>query len=208
MQVHKVKGEIREGRGTKNAERIRKENHVPCIIYGGDVQKSFVLHSTAFKELVYTPDFKLVEVELDGKTYKCILQDIQFHPVTDQIMHADFLNLVDGSPVKVQVPIRFDGTAEGVKQGGKLQQKKRKIKIKTLPESMIDELRVDVSHLTMGQSVRVRDVNVPEGVQIMTDPGTPLAAVIVPRALRSSTAAEQAAGADELPEEAEEGVEE
>jgi large subunit ribosomal protein L25 len=198
MESVAIKGNVRSDFGTKAAKLARIANEVPCVIYGGENVIHFSAPALGFKKLVYTADFKLVEIEIDGKTYKCILKDIQFHPVTDNLIHMDFLELVDGQSLKVDIPIHVEGQAQGVKTGGQLYQKLRTVKIKTTPEYLVDELLIDVSELELGQSIRVRDIEMGEGMEMMTTPGIPVASVEVPRALRSLEAEEEALeGAEE-----------
>ncbi len=189
MEIVAIQGEQREPKGKKQAKDLRKNNMIPSVIYGGEENIHFQAHPSQFKALVYTPDFKLAEVTVDGKTYKCILKDIQFHPVTDAILHIDLLQLVPEKPFKVNLPIGFKGTSPGVKTGGKLIQKIRRLKVKTTPEKLVDRLLVDISTLKLGSSVRVRDVEPPEGIEITYSPGIPIASVETPRSLRSETAA-------------------
>ncbi len=194
MQVITIKGESRNELGKKGANSTRKQGLIPCVMYGLNEVIHFSTTPNEVRHLVYSPDFKIAQVEVDGKNFKCILKDKQFNPVTDSIMHLDFLMLVEGRPVKVEVPVRFKGTSPGVKSGGKLLQKVRKVKIKATPEQLVDELMVDISHLELGQSIRIRDVKAGEGVEVLNSPGTPIATVEIPRALRS---AQQAAAAEE-----------
>lgn len=193
MEFIAIKGKVRSDIGTKAAKSIRHNNEVPCVIYGGDEAIHFTAPVLDFKKLIYTNDFKRVEIEVDGKTYKCILKDMQFHPVTDRLMHLDFLELVAGKTIKVELPVRFKGTAPGVKTGGKLFQKLRTVKVKTTPENLVDELLADISTLNLGQSIRVRDIELGKGMEMLSSPGIPVASVEVPRALRSadSKAAEE-----------------
>jgi large subunit ribosomal protein L25 len=197
MESIAIKGNIRTDLGGKAAKMIRKANEVPCVIYGGENVVHFTAPVLDFKKLVYTADFKLVEIEVDGKTYKCILKDMQFHPVTDNLLHIDFIELVDGQTVKVDIPIHFTGVAPGVKTGGKLYQKLRAAKIKTTPEYLIDELLLDISELKLGDSIRVRDIEIREGMEMMSPPGIPVASVEVPRALRSAEAEAEEEAAEE-----------
>ena len=112
------------------------------------------------------------------------MKDKQFHPISEQLLHVDLLILTDGHPIKVNIPLRFRGSSPGVKVGGKFMQQVRTIKVKTVPEKLISEVIIDISKLELGQSVRVRDIDIIEGVEIMSAPGTPVATVEVPRALR------------------------
>ncbi len=194
MQVVKIKGELRQELGKKGADATRKKGMIPCVMYGASEVVHFSTTLNDVRSLIYTPDFKVAEIEVEGKTFRCILKDKQFNPVKDTIQHLDFLILIEGRPVKVDVPVRFRGTSPGVKVGGKLIQKVRTVKIKALPEKLVDELTIDISTLELGQSIRIRDLDVVEGVEILNSPSIPVATVEIPRALRS---AQQAAAAEE-----------
>lgn len=186
-------GEIREAAGKKVAKGIRREGAVPCVIYGGESVLHVSIPESNFKDLVYTPEFKLAEIEVDGKSYKCVLKDIQFHPVTEKIMHADFQLLVDDVKVKVSLPLVLEGLPKGVKDGGKLIQNVRKIDVRSLPKNLVSQLEIDVTTMEMGQTRRVRDIKMEEGTEIITNGSVPVAAVIIPRALRSKASKTAAA---------------
>ncbi|MBX2872081.1 MAG: 50S ribosomal protein L25 [Saprospiraceae bacterium] len=200
MEIVAIKGQVRTDVGKKASKAVRNEGRVPCVIYGSQDTLHFTIDPKQVKPLVYTPDFKLAEVELDGASHKCIIKDIQFHPVSDAIVHIDFLSLTEGHKLKVEIPVGFEGVSPGMKLGGKLQQNLRRVKIKTTPEHLVDKLILDVSHLELGQAVRVRDLKVSDDIEIISPLGTPIASVEIPRALRSATSAEEA-------EEGEEAVE-
>ena len=193
MQSVQVSGEIRENLGKKSSKANRREGLVPAVLYGAGDPVHFTIKPLDVRSLVYSPDFKLAELSVDGKSYKAIVKDYQFHPVTDQLRHIDFLALTDGTPVKVQVPVTFVGTSPGVRTGGKLQVAVRRVKIKTTPENLVDKVELDISSLELGQAVRVRDIKPMEGVEIMNPGGTPIATVEIPRALRSAATAEKKA---------------
>lgn len=195
MQTVQINGESRAEFGKSANAKLRKAGQVPCVIYGGDDIIHFHSEPLAFKPLIYTPDFKLAEVSVAGKTHKCIIKDIQFHPVTDSIVHVDFLELKDGNQVKLQVPVKFEGVSPGVRGGGKLIQVLRKIKIKTTPDNIVDHLSVDISELELNESVRVRDLQIPDGIEVINNTAIPIASVEVPRALKSAEAEEAAAAA-------------
>lgn len=195
MESVKFEASKRTEIGTKYSKALRKEGLVPAVMYSSKESVHFAVSSKALKPLIYTPDFKLAEINIDGETHKGIIKDVQFHPVTDSILHVDFVKLHDGVPVVVNIPLKTKGIAEGVKNGGKLIQQVRSIKVKTLPEDLTSELFVDVTALTLGHSVRVRDVEVSDKMHVMNPGATPVAMVEIPRALRSSTAAEEAATA-------------
>ena len=191
MENVAINGKARTEFGKKGSKAMRREGYVPSVLYGGEEVIHFGVTPRSVKELVYTPDFKVAQVSVDGKTYSAILKDIQFHPLSDELLHLDFLELVPEKQVKVAVPVKFVGAAPGLKVGGKLMQALRRIKIKTTPEHLVDTLELDISKLELGQSIRVRDIKTPEGIEITSAPGTPVASIEVPRALRSAAAAEE-----------------
>lgn len=189
MQIIKVEATKRAQIGSRSAKDARTAGLIPCVMYGRNDLIHFTAEPKALKALIYTPDFKVVEFTIDGDMHKAILKDIQVHPVTDAVLHVDFIKLTDGIPVKVEIPLRTKGLSEGVKVGGKLIQQVRNIKVKVNPENLVNELFVDISHLQLGQSVRVRDIQSSAGIQIMNPPATPVALIEIPRALRSAAAA-------------------
>lgn len=189
MQTVQVSGEVRENLGKKYSKATRREGLVPAVLYGAGDPVHFTIKPLAVRSLIYSPEFKLAELTVNGKSYKAIVKDYQFHPVTDQLRHIDFLALQDGHPVKVQVPVAFEGTSPGVRGGGKLQVAVRRVKIKTTPEHLVDKVVLDISELELGSAIRVRDIAPMEGVEVMNPSGMPIASVEVPRALRSAATA-------------------
>ena len=192
MEIVELTAEARTEVGKKGSKAIRNAKMIPCVIYGGDKVVHFSTTLNDIRGLVYTPEFKVAMVTVGSESFRCIVKDVQFHPLTDDILHMDFLQLVDGKSVKVEVPVRFTGTSPGIKSGGSLVQKLRRVKIKTVPEKLVDQLTLDISNLELGHSIRVRDIESLEGVEILNPPANPVASVEIPRALRSATAAEEA----------------
>jgi len=195
MNTVSFKGDNRDT--TVKASVLRASGNIPAVMYGGDILEHFTVKHNDIKHLIYTPDFKLGEVDIDGKSHKCIIKDIQFHPVTDAIEHIDFLAIEDGREVKVNIPIRFKGVSPGVKGGGKLMQSMRKVKVKVDPKNLVDVLYIDISNLELGFSVKVKDIEISEGMEVLASPSIPVASVEVPRALKSEQAAEEVAVAGE-----------
>ena len=189
MNVVAVQVQERGTLGKKASKSDRRSEIIPCVLYGGDQPVHFTTTEKEVKNLIYTGDFKLAELEIGGKKVKSIVKEVQFHPVTDKIMHIDFLRLIDGTPIKVELPVRFRGTSPGVRIGGKLIQNLRKVKVKTLPKDLVDQVLIDISSLELGQSIRVRDIDANEGVEIMNAPGIPVATIEIPRAMRSAATA-------------------
>ncbi|MDR1724771.1 MAG: 50S ribosomal protein L25/general stress protein Ctc [Bacteroidales bacterium] len=165
MKTVSMSGSLRENVGKKDAKRLRREELVPCVLYGGkSEQVRFSVNKKDFKPLLFTPDTHYVELNIDGKQTKAILQDIQYHPVSDEVLHADFLQIFDDKPITVSVPVKTNGTAPGVLQGGKLDIKIRKMKLKGLPNALPQYVEIDVSKLEIAQSVQVSDISI-EGVE-------------------------------------------
>ncbi|MCO6463343.1 MAG: 50S ribosomal protein L25 [Saprospiraceae bacterium] len=189
MVTIEVQGNTRNEFGKSSSKKERNSGLVPAVLYGGEEVIHFTVTPASVKHLIYTPDFKIADLDINGKKYKAILKAAQFHPVTDRLLHIDFLRLIDKTPIKVEVPLRFKGTSPGVKVGGKLIQQLRKIKIKTTPEHLVDELKADISKLDLGQAIRVREIIVPEGVEVLNNPATPIGLIEIPRALKSAAAA-------------------
>lgn len=153
-----IKGTVRTDLGTKYAKQLRREGQVPCVIYGGEEIIHFSAPTLSFRDLVYTSSVYIAEVEVEGKKYQAVMQDIQFDPVTDNITHIDFVQLVDGKEVTVNIPVRLNGNARGVRNGGKLKQFLRHLKVKALPQDMPASIELDITDLRIGQAIRVSSV--------------------------------------------------
>ena len=190
MEAVTVSGTIRTEVGKKATKAVRNAGEIPAILYSKNGSVHFSTTHKAVKNLIFTPAFRVADIELDGKTYRAIVKDVQWHPVTDEIVHIDFLELIDGHAVKVELPVRFEGTAPGMRSGGKLLQLMRRIKVKAMPENLVDELMLDISSLELGQSIRVRDIAPIEGVEVMSAGASPVGIIEIPRALRSAATAE------------------
>ncbi len=183
MKQHEIVGFKRANLGKSEAQRLRAQGYVPSVLYGGTAQVHFYAPTILFRELLYTPDVYEVTLNIEGDLYKAILQDTQFHPVNDSIIHADFLQLVDGKKVKVDVPVKLTGTSVGVMQGGKLNLKLRKLRVEGFAKDIPDYIELDISKLELGKSVKVEAVKA-EGFTILSAPSNPIASVEIPRALR------------------------
>ena len=191
METVNINADVRDTSTKQSSRKARKQGMIPAVMYGGEHNHHIAITLNEVRPLVYTPDFKLAELHFNGETHRAILKDIQFHPVTDKIVHLDFLKLVDGVQVKVEVPVKFRGTSPGEKAGGKLIQSLRTVKIKTLPENLVDEVYADISDVELGGSIRVRDLLIEDNIEVINSPSIPVATVEVPRALKSATAAEE-----------------
>ena len=158
MKSITIQGTKRESVGKKSTKALRDAELVPCVVYGGAETLNFSATEKSFKGLVYTPEAHTVSIEVDGQTIPAVLQDIQFHPITDKILHADFYQLADDKPVVMEVPVRLTGRAKGVVSGGALRQSFRKLKLKALPANLPDEIVVDVTPLKIGNKLYVGDI--------------------------------------------------
>ena len=158
MKSITIQGTKRENVGKKSTKALRDAELVPCVVYGGAETLNFSAEEKSFKGLVYTPEAHTVSIEVDGKTIPAVLQDIQFHPITDKILHADFYQLSDDKPVVMEVPVKLIGRAKGVVSGGAMRQSFRKLKVKALPGNLPDEIVVDVTPLKIGNKLYVGDV--------------------------------------------------
>jgi len=190
MQSIAISGNPRVELGKVATKINRTEGVIPCVLYGLGDLIHFTVTSKDVRYLVYTPDFKIAELTIGANIYRTILKDVQFHPISEAILHIDFLKLTDGQSVKVDVPLRLVGAAPGVKSGGRLIQPVRKVKIKCLPETLVDQVQLDISGLDLGQTSRVKDIIAQKGIEIMMSPSIPAVTIEIPRALRSAATAE------------------
>ncbi|MBU0695340.1 MAG: 50S ribosomal protein L25/general stress protein Ctc [Bacteroidetes bacterium] len=185
MNTIAISGSPRENVGKRDAKELRYTGKVPAVLYGGKEQIHFAIDAPALRDLVYTPEVNLVDLEIGGKTTQAIMQDIQFHPLTEKILHIDFLQLFDKKEVTIEIPVKLTGTSPGVKEGGKLVQKLRKLKVKALPKDMPQYVEVSIDDLTVGKSVRVRDLK-PKGYLITNVQEDTVVSVIMSRALKQA----------------------
>ena len=190
MKTLDLIGYRREDLSKKFTNKLRKEAQVPCVLYGGKENVHFYTPMILFRDLVYTPEVAYVNMDVEGTVYKCILQEVQFHPVSEILLHADFLLLQDDVEIKMEIPVKFTGSAPGIVQGGKLVPKMRKLKVKALPKNMPEVIELNISGLDLGQSVRVRDAQVGE-FTILTNPLVTVGSIAIPRSLRSAQTAAQ-----------------
>lgn len=199
MKTTEIVGFNRTDLGTKYSKLLRADGNVPCVLYGGEDHMHFHSPAYLFKELLYTPDSYIVKLNVEGVEKRAILKDVQFHPVSDVLLHVDFLEIFDDKPVSLDVPVKLEGVAPGVQKGGQVYIKNKKLKVRATPENLPDYVTVNVNELELGAAVRVKDVEV-EGFEIVTKPSVSIVQIIVPRALKA------AGGADDEDED-EEGVE-
>ncbi|HOW41099.1 MAG TPA: 50S ribosomal protein L25/general stress protein Ctc [Bacteroidales bacterium] len=166
MKTIEIKGSLRTELGKKSSKEIRKAEGVPCVIYGKESNIHFQAPELSFKNLVYTHEAHLVDLNLDGKVYKTVLHDIQFHPVSDRIIHADFVQIFEDKPVIIAVPVSVHGDSVGVIAGGKLSIKKRTLKVKGLPKYLPEFITIDITDLKIHDSVKVGDLSI-ENIELL-----------------------------------------
>ena len=188
MKTITIEGQLRSEFGKQATRLLRSEEKVPCVIYGGAETVSFSAPATAFKNLVYTAEFQLADIKLGGKSYRCILKDLQFDTVTDELTHVDFLELVEDKKVVATLPLKLTGQSIGVKGGGKLVVKMKSLKVKALPKHLRENLEVDITNLDLNENIRVEDVKA-EGIEILNSPRIPVASVVMTRQLKQEEAA-------------------
>jgi len=187
MNTITIEGQLRTEHGKKAARQIRSQECVPAVIYGGAQEINFYAPAKAFKPLVYTGEFQLANVTVDGKTYTCILKDLQFDKISDTLIHVDLLELVDDKKVIATLPLKFVGTSVGVKGGGKLVIKMKSLKVKTLPKYLKEAIEVDITTLELNGNIRVEDVK-DENYEILNSPRIPIASVVMTRQLKQEEA--------------------
>jgi large subunit ribosomal protein L25 len=180
MKTLEIIGFKRANLGTKEAKRLRAESNVPCVVYGGKEEIHFYSPMILFRDLVYTGDAHMVELNIEGDKRKCILQEIQFHPVNEIILHADFLELRADKEVKMDIPVKLEGTPIGIQKGGKLETKLRKLTLRALPDNMPDYVPVQVGKLDLGKTIKVGDLKATD-YTILNNPLVTIAAVNIPR---------------------------
>jgi large subunit ribosomal protein L25 len=180
MKKVSLSGSPRANVGSKDASLLRKAERIPCVVYGTGEQIHFSVKEIDLKKIIWNPEVFNVELNIDGKTFSTIVKDVQFHPVTDRLVHVDFLSVVPGKPFKVKLPVRITGTAEGVKKGGKLIQNFRKMLVWGTIDKMPDAIEVNVDALEIGSMIRVKDVAL-EGIKLLEAPEAVIAAVKVTR---------------------------
>jgi large subunit ribosomal protein L25 len=193
MRTVEIIGYKRANLGKSEAKRLRAESNVPCVLYGGKEQVHFYAPMILFRELVYTPEAAFVKLNIEGEEYSAILQDVQFHPVNEIILHADFMELAEDKLIKMEIPVKFVGNAPGVVQGGKLMVKVNRVRIKALPANMPESITLDISGLDLGKSIKVGNIDT-TNFEILNNPRVTIATVDIPRALKSGEFAEEEEG--------------
>ncbi|MDF2852067.1 MULTISPECIES: 50S ribosomal protein L25/general stress protein Ctc [Sphingobacterium] len=185
MKSIAISGSVRQNVGKRDAKELRYQGLVPAVLYGGAEQTALSVSAADLKPVLYTADVIIVELNIDGQTKRAIVQDAQFHPLTDLVTHIDFLELFDDKEVSLNIPIKLTGTSPGVKMGGKLVQKLRNLRVKALPANLPQEIAVPMESLEVGKSVRVGQIQL-ENAKVLNNADDTIVSVIMSRALRQA----------------------
>ncbi len=185
MKTIEIVGYKRDGLGKGDSKRLRENGDVPCVLYGGEENVHFYAPMMLFRDLVYTPNVHFVELNVEGKLYKAILQDLQVHPVSEVLLHIDFLELDETKEIKMEIPVKFSGSAPGILKGGKLVTKLRKLKVRSLPQHMPEFIEVSINGLELGKSVKVSSLKA-EDYTILNNEMVTIGTIEIPRALKSA----------------------
>ena len=191
MKSVSISGSLRENVGKKDARAQRSQGMIPCVIYGGKDQKMFVVDERQFKNLLYTPEVRYAEVNIDGDVRKAIVQETQFHAITDKLMHVDFLEVVDGKPITIEIPLKIAGTSPGVLKGGLLKKRVRKLKVRGLLENIPEEVVSDISNLEINDMTKISDVHI-DNLEIVDNPNKVIIQVVPTRGSAAATTEEGA----------------
>lgn len=186
MKALSISGKKRENVGKVNTKMLRKAGQIPCELYGGKENIHFSAPINDFRHLIYTPHVFLVDLDIDGTAHSAIVKEIQFHPVSDKVLHIDFMEIFPGTPVIISIPVKVEGLSEGVKQGGKLTLEHRRLKVKALPKDLPDELLVNVTKLTLGKTIKVGNLKF-ENIELLDPKNSVVVSVKVTRAAKSIT---------------------
>jgi len=181
MKTLAISVKDRDKVGKSNTRTLRNQGNVPCVLYGGEKQVAFYAHENDFRKLVYTPDTFLVELDINGTKTNAIMQDIQFHPVTDKILHIDFLEVFVDKPIKVSLPVILEGVALGVKNGGNLMFRRPKIITKGLVTNLPDSISLNIEDLKIGMFIYIKDIEI-EGCEFLAPPNSVVVGVKTARA--------------------------
>lgn len=185
MKTIAISGSPRENVGKRDAKELRYEGKVPAVLYGGKEQQHLAVVITDLRDAIYTPEANFVEIDVNGTKTKAIIKDLQFHPLTDVLLHVDFLQLFEDKEILMEIPVKLTGTSPGVKMGGKLVQKLRKLRVKALPANMPQAVEVSIAQLEVGNLFRVRDLA--KGSYLVTNtPEDTIVSVGMSRALKQA----------------------
>ncbi|MFO7616716.1 MAG: 50S ribosomal protein L25/general stress protein Ctc [Bacteroidales bacterium] len=192
MKTLDLKGTIRTETGKKATKRVRREEKIPCILYGINQPIHFEADAKEYGHLIYTPHVYLANLDLDGAVYQAIVKEIQFHPVSDKILHIDFIEVQANKPISVKIPVQLEGFAKGVQQGGKLVLQMRKLALKGLVSEIPAQLDIDVTNLEVGQTLKVRELSF-EGIELLDPKNSVVATIKTTRAAKAAAETSQPA---------------
>lgn len=190
MKSVSISGSLRENVGKKDAKAQRSQGMIPCVIYGGKEQKLFVVDEREFKNLLYTPEVKYAELNIGGDVRKAIVQETQFHAITDKLLHVDFLEIVDGKPITIEIPLMVAGTSPGVLKGGLLKKRVRKLKVRGLLENIPENIVVDISSLEINDMFKIGDIHI-ENLEIVDNPNKVIVSVVPTRGSAAASTEEE-----------------
>jgi large subunit ribosomal protein L25 len=196
MQSVTIKGTVRTDLGSKYAKAVRAEGQVPCVVYGGNEPIHFSAPILAFRDLVYTAEARVANIELDGKAIQAVIQDMQFHPLTDQLIHMDLIEVVEGKAVTIDVPVVMTGNARGVRNGGKLKSVLRSLRIKGHINDLPSVIEHDITELRIGQSVRVSDVKAGKPFEMLNSAAAGVGTITMSRKAVADEEADTEEGAE------------
>jgi len=186
MKTFELTGSKRESTGKKAAKAYRKESLIPCVLYGGEDVVLFTVTKESVRKLIYTPEVHTVNLSVEGKNYSAILKEMQTHPVSDEVIHIDFLQIFENKPVVTEIPIVLEGLAQGVKDGGKLSMDMRKLKVKGLYKDFPEKLTINIEDLGLGKTIQVGNLHF-DNLEILNAKDNVVAAVKTTRATKGTT---------------------
>ena len=196
MKTFSISTKKRTELGKKSTKQLRAEEQIPCVMYGGEETLQFHAHENDFRKLIYSSEVFVIDLDIEGKKYKAVMKEIQFHPVTDKVLHIDFIEVSDSKPAIVSLPVKLFGSSEGILAGGKLRLKKRYISVKGLVKDMPELLEIDITPLKIGDVIKVSDLNF-KNLDLLDPAQSMVVGVVTSRV----------AAKDELPEDSIEGAE-
>ena len=189
MKSVSISGSIRENVGKRDAKEKRNEGLIPCVLYGGKTQQHFLVDEKQFKPLLYTPEVFFAELTINGNTCKAIVQETQFHPVTDKLLHVDFYEVIDGKPITIEIPMLITGNSPGIMRGGKLSKRVRKLKVKGLLEHIPENITVDISGMDILDMIEIKDIPV-NNIAIVDNPNKVVVTILSSRNVEEAPKAE------------------
>ena len=201
MKTFQILVKKREDTGKGSTHRLRNQDNVPCVMYGGDKLYHFYAHENSFKKMIYTPEVHIIELDIDGEKHKAVVKEVQFHPVTDKIQHIDFVEAFPDKPVIVSIPVELTGSSIGIKNGGKLRLKRRNLKVKGLLENLPDTLKIDMTNVDISQVIKVGDLDYKK-LELL-DPHRSMVVSVISSRLAMKAATIEEAPAEEKAEETE-----